>query len=103
MNAETRKQWANTMQKIFPSDYLQMDREAKHRVLRLSSKGNNPPPSFLFAIGIKPMRPISTGHVQEYFKAKAIPEEAFMLLDCCHFERTKVNTCVYLAKSKKER
>lgn len=101
MNAESRKRWAEVMLKIFPGDYLQMDKEAKHRVLRLSDKGENPPPRFLFATGVKPMRPISLGHVQEYLDKSLIPEEALALCDGCKFVPTKVNFCVYLAKNKR--
>jgi hypothetical protein len=102
MDTKQRKHWAEIMQKDFPSDYLQMDKEAKHRVLRLSEKGKNPPPSFLFAIGLKPVRPLSLGHIHEYLKRDLIPEKAFGLYEGCHFELTRVDCCVYLAKNKEE-
>lgn len=98
MSDREKSHWAEAMQKVFPSDYLHKDKDARHRVLRLSEKGKDKPPSFLFAAGLKPELFLSSGHVEEYLNRGLVPEKAFTLLDGCRFIKTRVNLCVFLAK-----
>jgi hypothetical protein len=101
MRKAERERFAEFMQKVFPSNYLQ---DAKHRVLRLGKKGNYMKPKFLSSYfrlpEIEKKRRLTSSQMETYVNEGIIPEEA--ILELIRFNggnvvRTTETLCLYPA------
>jgi hypothetical protein len=96
-----REKFAETMQKAFPSNYLQ---NAKHRVLRLGKKGSHMKPKFLSCYFRLPEtrkgRYLSSSHMETYVNEGIIPKEVIEELikhNGGNVRRTSETLCLYPA------
>jgi len=96
-----RQKFAEIMQKVFPSNYLQ---NAKHRVLRLGKKGSYMKPKFLSCYfrlpETKKRRYLSSSHMETYVNEGIIPKEVIEELikyNGGNVRRTSETLCLYPA------
>lgn len=101
MPKSKREEFAKTMQKMFPSDYL---RNPKHRVLRLGKKGSHMKPKFLYFYArlhsTKQNRHLSSSHMKTYVNEGIIPKkviEGLIKYNGGNVRRTSETLCLYPA------
>jgi len=100
------------MKRAFPSDFRQ---NAKHRVLRISSKGKNPKPMLLSCYTRlltyytkmdiqQKARQLSSSHLETYINQGIIPQEFIeTMVQNRSVKETECVVCEYIAKMKSEK